>query len=408
MNDTALAALHRARPMLHGIVTAGEALGLGHDTLLHAGPPLARPEAPCAPLAASLELALVHDRGIDAAAANALIIGRGVELAPAQSFGVATPLAHVVSAATPLWRVRSGNDMGYAPLGAVGGPDLRVGKRDPVILERLRDRDLRLRPVLEAALALEGPIDLLEIALGGLAAGDDLHASSVHATGLLAAELHRRLRLCGPALEAQRVWLAESLARTPLFFLTPWMAACRAMAAGMEATGEGTLVTRLAGNGEAVGIALSGNAQTWHCLPATAPVGPRLPGVSVDAPVLGAIGDSGIVDALGFGGMVLHLAGDTRPQLEPFLAPDTPSDLQALLCQSHPALAAIGARSGLDAQQVVSRRLAPAVAISMLDAGGTLGILGRGIFRPPVALFEAALAEPLLAGAPLARILAKG
>ena len=397
-NDRVLTALHRARPMLHGIVSAGEAVDLPHDRLLHAGPPLARPEAPCAPLAASFELALMHEGGLDVEGATRRIKAGKIAFAPAQSLGIATPLAHVVGAATPLWLVRSGSDVGYAPLGAVGGPDLRVGKRDAAILDRLRERDLQLRPVIEAALGVDGPIDLLASAVAALRAGDDLHASSPNATRLLAAEFDRRLEHCGSAFDEARRWLAESLARTPLFFLTPWMAACRAIAAGMEATGEGTLVTRLAGNGEAVGIALSGDPDRWYCLPATPPQGPRLPGVSADAPVLGAIGDSGIVDALGFGGMVLHLATDTGAQLAPFLAPDKPRDLQALLGEPHPDLATLGARSGLDARLVVASGMAPAVAISMLEAGGTLGILGRGIYRPPVALFDAALAGLLAKG----------
>ena len=48
-------------------------------------------------------------------------------------------------------------------------------------------------------------------------------------------------------------------------------------------------------------------------------------------------------------------------------------------------------RVGLDAARIVASGIAPLVTLGMIERTGAHGLLGRGVFRPPVALFRRAL-----------------
>ncbi|MCA8966312.1 MAG: hypothetical protein KDC48_15635, partial [Planctomycetes bacterium] len=63
-----------------------------------------------------------------------------------------------------------------------------------------------------------------------------------------------------------------------------------------------------------------------------------------------------------------------------------------LLVGPHPALAGSGALVGLSARRVVSTRATPVVELGIVHDKGIDGGLGAGLYRPPLAPFEAAVA----------------
>ncbi len=89
-------------------------------------------------------------------------------------------------------------------------------------------------------------------------------------------------------------------------------------AAGADRSGS-TLVVALAGNGEQVGIRLAGAPERWITAQAGAPEGPRIDPQqqAVAAPLTG---DSGVIDAAGFGAQALLFAPESAHAFESLFA----------------------------------------------------------------------------------------
>jgi hypothetical protein len=326
---------------------------------------------PSAPVLSSAVLACVHEGwAADEFEAETLIAKGQVRFVPAQHYGVVTPLAEVVTHSTPLTRVSDLDDesvVAWAPRPSGNGPQMRFGTRNPAVLDRHVWRDSVLAPALAGI--LDEPIDLLAPARASLAADEDLHSATSRATATLAAEIDRRLGQNHP----HRVQICAMLAASPLFFLTFWMAACRTLLLG-NAEAMPSLLIGLAGNGQDVGLLLGLDPMAWTVASGTPPEGTRLD-PSGTAPVSPMIGDSGVIDIAGFGGQC---------------ARDAPAS--AWLEVHHGNL---GARIGLDLRKVLSQGALPRVHIGMIGADGQAGLLGRGVYRPPAALFRAAMTEAI-------------
>jgi hypothetical protein len=380
-----LDALLAVRPAWTRVARASDVFTLPGRWLLHAGPPFADPRKPCAPVLSSAVLACIYEGWAKSEdEAGRLIASGDVTLVSAQSQRCVTPLAALVSPGTTvivMEDVAGAVAPTYAPLGTTGGPDLRFGTRDPKILERLALRDGEQMETLQAALAK--PIELLPIARIALADGDDLHNRTTSATQAL------KQRIANALAAGKGDRLLEAIAATPLYFLTFWMAAAKLMLSAAEGKAPATVLTRMAGNGEAFGISLAGAPEEWITVAAEAPRGPRLPNASKDAEPIGAIGDSAVIDALGFGGQALALAPEPLEALRPHVSEEPADVARALLCAAHPAFE--GKHVGIDAARIVQTRTVPIVTLGMVEKSGAQGLLGRGVYRPPLALFERAI-----------------
>jgi hypothetical protein len=382
-NARGLAAMTAVQPRWCAVRPAAQAVGVPARTLLHAGPPYGDGALPAAPVLSSMALVCVHEGWArDAEEGAALVSNGAVRCLPAQAFGVVLPLAAVAGPGTPLVGVSDGDGAptAWSLLGSGAGPQLRFGTRDAAILARLRWRDAVLAPCLDA-LVSHAPIDLLPLARTGLANGDDLHASTSAAQAALNAALLPRL--AEPSVAAM-------LSASPLFFLTLWMAACLRMMQAAIAIGDpaSTLVVAMAGNGRDLGLRLAGQPERWFVSPAPTPAGPRIdPAGTAQAGPL--VGDSGVIDAAGFGAQALRHAPAILAALGDWL-PDDWHERPARLGQlAHPALTELGLCVGADA----ASGTAPLAAIAMVAADGATGLLGRGIVQcPPGGFAQAAQA----------------
>jgi hypothetical protein len=370
-------ALLAAEPGLQRVATAGELLKLPPKVLLHAGPPLQDPCRPPPVLLSSAVMTCLHEGWArNADEAEALVREGVLTLLPAQSKACVVPLAHLVSAGTPLFEVSDGHAAAmFAPVSTVRGPDTRMGNRDPSLLPRLVQRDQVIAPAWQAALSAHGPVPLLPMAARGLAEGDDLHSRTSGANAALVAWLR----------QVGAIPLAEDVDATPLSFLTAWMAASAFMLRAAEGGDAPSLVTRAGGNGESFGICLAGEPKIWRSTLAVAPQGHHSVAGTGDLAVCPAIGDSAVIDMLGCGGQTLSSAP------EPLLAfaghlPLQHADLAGkLLCAYHPGLARPVA---LDAGRVAQHGTTPLMTLAMLAADGVGGFIGRGLYSPPVSLFQ--------------------
>jgi hypothetical protein len=372
----------RVEPQWSGVAPAAQAIGLAQRTLLHAGPPIVG--APCQPILNSACLAAVLEgwaKNVDEA--EMLIRANKIALAPAQDREVVTPLAGVASPSTQMAVINDKNDPTkrfYTPLNEGQTQALRLGKRDPAILDHLRW--LNGAGAKEIAGLLREPIALLPIADRALKDGDDCHGRTLSASAQVA-DLFAARSAPAAALDFLRA--------SPAFFLNLWMAASGLMMRAADGLAGSSFVRAAAGNGTEFGIQVAGLPGRWFTAPATPPHGP-IDAAAAGASGVGAIGDSAVVDAFGLGGMAMSFAPAVRANLASHLPADAAERPQRLLAQPHPRLPLSGARVVLTARRVVAAGVTPLVTLGIIDRAGQRGRIGGGIYEAPLSVFTAAVA----------------
>ena len=358
------------RPVLSRIAPLADLVpDLPARTLLHAGPPFAAPGDLPKPLANSVAAAALLEGWIDDAAQVGAALAAGeIRLSPAQDFGLVTPLAFVVGPSVFCLEVADAgapDRRKLSPLNDGPLPDaLRLGTGRAAGIAIVRD----LIDGIGADLAahLRAPLPLLPLLAKGLAGGDDLHGR------LDTAQAEVPTFFDGPLQPAT----ADYLARTNQFVLNVVMAAAALMLAAGAGIAESSMVVACGGNGRTLGYKLAGDPEHWITLPATRPIGPRLPGHEHVVP-LPAIGDSAVIDALGLGAACLRFA--------PVLAEGVKSHIDsAYMAEAahdafigpHPELPLPGLKVGLD---LARPRACLGIMLGMVGEQGSEGLVGRGV-----------------------------
>ena len=385
-------ALVAVRPVWTGMPRAADALGLPAFTLLHAGPPADPPHDLVAPTLNSGAVACVFEGWADSLDEGLGLVRSGrIRFEPAQDRSVATPMAAVVSPSMRLIEMcdAGGSDVrGWAPINGGGtgaGPCARYGRRTGAELDHQHFLNGAVAEELDAACRDE-PVDWLPIADQALLDGDDLHLRHVSANRQLHQLLTRRL-----GVRFRDSPVGSFIAEWPFFHLNFAMAAGRAALSGGAGVPEAGLVTALGGNGAEVGLQVSAFPGRWFTAPAEPPRGNlRAPYTIGDC--VGAYGDSALLEAVGLGAFAHGFA----PEMQAFHAGFAPDDLLALpdllLARPHPGLTRSGALAGLSVRTVVGTGTSPVIELGIVERSGDVGGLGAGIYRPPLAPFEAARA----------------
>ncbi len=363
-----------AEPMLSAISPLREFKAIPERTLFHAGPPLTNPNAPPPPLRNGALAAIVLEGWAGSRdEADALLINGDIRLVPAQDTGIVTPLAYVVGPSTICLKVidqRQPDHFILAPLNDGPPPHaIRFGV--------YRDEGLAIARLLidgiggELSDALIAPLPLLPAMAVALANGDELHA---------------RVTVMQEQVRAAFQTPLSSHATTYFnsagqFALNVVMAAAALMIGSGGGVPDSQMVVACGGNGENLGYKLANAPANWVTLPATRPVGTRLPGHE-RAAALPAIGDSAVIDALGLGAACLRFSPEIAQSLQghfdrqeispaflkiqshqPFLAP-------------HPAFANEGLCVGLD---LARPRDCLGINLGIVEATGQHGLIGRGV-----------------------------
>jgi len=373
-------------PVLTRVETAGTALGLPGEVLLHAGPAYGHVSLIPAPVLNSACLAAMLAGVRDTPeAARAAILAGDIRLEPAQDRGVVTPLAMVVNSCTPLQLVTDAAGSGmrvHAPINDGNLHPSRVGLSGDEVFQQLRWMSVAVADRLDVA--LRDPIELLPLAVEGLEHGDDCHGLTAAASAALVRKLHRRLpQEIGDAV-------TDFLQASSGLFLNLWMAASKCMMLAGAGVPGSSFVTAAGGNGVETGIQIAGLAGRWFTVGAEPPVG-SLSGAGMQKRCLGAIGDSAVVELMGLGAMALKVSAGQRRILGAHLPPDYAARVERLPAAAHPAFAGLGLRLGMTARRVAGLGAGPVIGLGILDRLGQAGRLGAGIYDMPATPFRAAL-----------------
>lgn len=375
------------KPIWTGQITLGRVLsaqGAPERTLLHAGPPFTAVTAIPAPVRNSLLQAIVFEGwATDAADAALLLDSGGAHLAPAQDHDCVVPLAGVISPGMSLHVVedQATGTTQYAVINEGMSHCLRVGTIEDGLVEHQRWLHGPYAQWLNDRVEKTGPVDLFPMLSRSLAAGDDGHNRTMAGSALCAA-----LLLDGddsPLGTEAKPFITGALA----FSLNLWMAAAAlALRAAQSVPGADT-ITNAGGNGVDFGFQVASEPRVWRTLAGSAPRGP-VPEKFRGLRVLGAIGDSAVVDFFGLGGQALRHAPATLEALGDF-APvgilDRPGQLMPV---AHPHLPI---RTGVSATSIVNAGVVPAVLLGMIEATGLEGRIAGGAYEPPLDAFRLAV-----------------
>ena len=119
-DEEALDAILAVRPVWRSLKKAGDAIGLGRETLLHAGPAFVSVDGITRPIRNSACIAaVIEELAPDFEAAASAIDAGEISLQPAQDYSVVTPLAAVVSSSMWLHEVVNTKDpshTAFAPI----------------------------------------------------------------------------------------------------------------------------------------------------------------------------------------------------------------------------------------------------------------------------------------------------
>lgn len=399
-NQTALGRLTSARPMLTGVVRAGDVIPALAERrlLLHAGPPITWERASGPLRGALIGAALYEGWAADEVSATALLASGEVALEPCHHHAAVGPMAGVTSASMAVYVVENlthGN-RAYSTFNEGYGKVLRYGAFSPEVLARLRWINETMAPLLGAALADGEAIDVKALIAEALHMGDEGHnrnkAGSLLYTKLLAPRLVKVARDAGVAAEVIRF-----LGDNALSVLNPVMAACKAMADAAHGVHGSTLVSAMARNGTDFGIRVSGLGDEWFTAPSATPDGLYFSGFSA-ADANPDIGDSTITETAGLGAFAMAAAPAivTFVSGKPKDARDATLEMYEITLGEHPqftipALDFRGTPVGIDLAKVVELGITPRVNTGIAHRLAGVGQIGAGLVRPSIQVFEQAL-----------------
>ncbi|MEV4555327.1 DUF1116 domain-containing protein [Nonomuraea wenchangensis] len=397
-NELAARRLTAARPQLVGVRRASEVLGeaLAGGAFLHAGPPITWERASGPLRGALIGAMLLEGRAGDEHDAERRLAAGEAALRPCHEHGAVGPMAGVVSPSMWMFEVRDEEHGGlaYCSLNEGLGKVLRYGAYGPEVLERLRWMDEVLGPVLAAALAATGPLDLRALVAQALQMGDELHNRNRAATSLLLRELAPAVVEAAPGRAAQ---VLRFMAGNDHFFLNAGMAAAKAATDAARDVPGSSMVVAMARNGTDFGVQVSGLGGRWFTGPAGVPDGLYL-GSYGPGDANPDIGDSTITETAGLGGFAMAAA----PAIVRFVGGEVADAVRAtrsmyeITLAEHPAyqIPGLGFRGtpvGIDVALVARTGVLPVVNTGIAGRVPGTGQVGAGLVEPPAEAFVAAL-----------------
>jgi len=399
-NAEATERMMEAHPVLVGLGKARDVIpGMRDNLLLHAGPPITWDRA-SGPMRGAITGALIFEgKAKDEAETRALVESGQIELEPCHHHQAVGPMAGLIAPSMSVYIIenKTHGNRSFSGLNEGYGKVLRYGAYSEDVLARLRWMEEVMAPVLAEAIEASGGIDIRALLAEALHMGDEGHnrnkAGSILYTTKLAPFVVKATKDAAVASEVLRF-----LGDNALSVLNPVMAACKAMVDAAHGVEGSTIVTVMARNGTDFGIRVSGLGDRWFTAPVAVPKGLYFPGFKAED-ASGDIGDSTITETAGIGGFAMAAA----PAIVTFVS-GTPKDainatmeMYEICYAEHkyftiPPLDFRGTPTGIDVRKVVEKGITPRVNTGIAHKDAGVGQVGAGLVRPPMAMFEEALA----------------
>lgn len=399
-NALAVERILSGRPVILGIGVAKDVVpGMRREMILHAGPPITW-DRMCGPLRGAVIGGLLYEGLADTQEEAQWLAASGrITFEPCHHHAAVGPMAGVMTASMPVWILKNetyGNQA-YATLNEGLGKVLRYGAFSAEVLDRLRWMASELAPILAAAIARHGPIDLGSLIVQALQMGDEGHNRNRAGTSLLIRELAPHLVLLKENPEA----IARVLSfihGNDHFFLNLSMPASKCVLDAAAGIPGSTVITTQARNGTEFGIRISGLADRWFTGPAGIVEGLYLPGFG-PADAAPDLGDSVITETAGIGGFAMAAA----PAIVKFVG-GSPADAVAYTLRMYeitlaenrdykiPALDFRGTPTAIDLRRVVETGILPVINTGIAHREPGIGMVGAGLVKPPENCYRDALA----------------
>jgi hypothetical protein len=254
-----------------------------------------------------------------------------------------------------------------------------------------------LGPLLRAAVAGAGPVDVTGILTQMLQMGDEAHNRNRAGTLML-------LRDLAPAMVESDASSSDTAAALRFvggndhFFLNLAMPACKLALDAARGIDGSTMVVAMARNGTEFGIQVAGTGDQWFTGPAQVADGLFL-GDYGPEDANPDIGDSAITETAGIGGFAMA----TAPAIVRLVGGNV-ADAIATTGRMHeitlgenprwsvPVLEFQGTPTGIDVTLVCRTGILPQINTGMAGAVAGVGQVGAGLVQPPAEVFPAALA----------------
>ncbi|WP_010137749.1 DUF1116 domain-containing protein [Oceanicola sp. S124] len=397
-NGKAFDILRQGKPQIVDVAPAIEVVpGMKPNLILHSAPAIAFAEM-CGPHRNGvIGAALFEGLAATAEEAEAKLLSGEIETAPCHHHATVGAGAGITSASTPMMVIENttyGN-RAYSCISEGGGLRLlKWGWYDQGVIDTLRWQADHFAPVLKAALAASGPIDLKNIISRAVEMGDECHNRSVASTFLFLKELYPHLA----AMELTEDVRAsiKFLVESEHFLLHAIMAGAKSMLMPAEGTEYSTMVTAMARNGVDFGIKVSGLGDQWFTAPANDVKGLFFRaewGYEDAAPDLG---DSSITETVGLGGFIQPCAPTVTQYVDGSLAEAIANTNEMFeICIGTnpdvriPAMDFAPAPLGIDIRKVVKTGITPHIDTAITHKDG--GLIGAGEVRAPIGCFQKAL-----------------
>lgn len=385
-------------PKLVGLDIARNVIpGMTEDTILHAGPPVTW-ERMCGPMRGGVMAGLVYEgRAASIEEAEKLAASDTIHYAPCHEHGTVGPMAGIVTPSMPVWILKNekyGN-FAYCTLNEGLGKVLRYGAFGDEVTRRLKWMEHTLYPVLKAAVAHTGPIDLKNMIAQALHMGDEVHNRNRAGTSLL-------YRTIAPAIVAtcdskdDAIAVLDFINNNDHFFLNLSMPACKATLDAARDVKGSSIAVVMARNGTDFGVQLAGTGDLWFTAPADVPDALYFAGFSKDD-ANPDIGDSAITETGGLGGFAIAAA----PAIVQFVG-GVAADALRYTQQMYeitagesrmyqiPSLDFRGTPTGIDVRKVVEKNLVPVIDTGVAHKTAGVGQVGAGLVNAPMAPFAKA------------------
>lgn len=377
----------RGMPQLVGMARAIDVIpGMKPNMILHAGPPIAW-ERMCGPMRGAVIGGLIYEgKATTPDEAERLAASGDVEYAPCHEHSTVGPMAGIVMPSMPVFVLKNeefGNSA-YCTMNEGLGKVLRYGAFAPEVIDKLRWMDSVLYPVLDAAIADVGPIDLKNLMAQALHMGDEVHNRNRAATSLL-------YRAIAPAIvrscsdDGQAVEVLEFINGNDHFFLNLSMPACKVTLDAARDVPGSSVVIAMTRNGTDFGIQLSGTGDEWFTGPADVPDALFFPGYTKED-ANPDIGDSSITETNGLGGFAIAAS----PAIVQFVGGTTSDAIQYTLemyeiaaaentVYQIPYLNFRGTPTGIDVVKVITKNILPFIDTGVAHREPGVGQVGAGV-----------------------------